>query len=37
MTIVDRAKAGKGYPYPTRPMLAAFVRKWMKLYRLPAG
>ena len=31
------AKAGKGYPYPTRPMLAAFVKKWKTLYRLPAG
>jgi ribose transport system substrate-binding protein len=37
MTIVDRAKAGKGYPYPTRPMLAPFVKKWKKVYRLPAG
>jgi ribose transport system substrate-binding protein len=37
MTIVDRAKAAKGYPYPTRPMLAAFVKKWKTLYRLPAG
>jgi len=37
MTIVDNANAGKGYPYPTRPMLAAFVAKWKKLYQLPAG
>ena len=36
MSIVDKANAGKGYPYPTSPMLAAFVKKWKKLYRLPA-
>ena len=36
MTIVDQANAAKGYPYPTGPMLKAFVAKWKKLYRLPA-
>jgi ABC-type sugar transport system substrate-binding protein len=36
MTIVNQANARRGYPYPTRPMLASFVKKWKKLYRLPA-
>jgi ABC-type sugar transport system substrate-binding protein len=36
MTIVDQSNAGEGYPYPTGPMLAAFVAKWKKLYRPPA-
>ena len=36
MTIVDNANAGKGYPYPTRPILSAFVAKWKKQYVLPA-
>ena len=36
MKIVNQANAGTGYPYPTRPMLASFVKKWKKLYRLPA-
>jgi ABC-type sugar transport system substrate-binding protein len=35
-TIVDQANAGRGYPYPTRPMLNAFVAKWKKQYVLPA-
>jgi ABC-type sugar transport system substrate-binding protein len=35
-TIVDSANAGKGYPYPTGPMLKPFVAKWKKLYVLPA-
>jgi ribose transport system substrate-binding protein len=37
MTIVDKSNAGKGYPYPTGPMLAPFVAKWKRLYVLPAG
>jgi ABC-type sugar transport system substrate-binding protein len=36
MTIVDQANAGRGYPYPTRPMLNAFVANWKKQYVLPA-
>jgi ABC-type sugar transport system substrate-binding protein len=36
MTIVDKTNAGKGYPYPTAPMLKPFVAKWKKLYVLPA-
>jgi ABC-type sugar transport system substrate-binding protein len=36
MSIVDKANAESGYPYPTGPMLAAFVAKWKKLYVLPA-
>jgi ABC-type sugar transport system substrate-binding protein len=36
MTIVDNANAGKGYPYPTRPILNAFVARWKKQYVLPA-
>lgn len=35
--IVDRANAGKGYPYPTAPMLAQFKKRWAKLYILPAS
>ena len=30
--IVDRANAGRGYPYPTGPMLAQFKKRWAKLY-----
>jgi ABC-type sugar transport system substrate-binding protein len=37
MTIIDKAKAGNGYPYPTGPILAAFVAKWKQLYQLPAS
>jgi len=35
-TIVDKSNAAKGYPYPTKRMLAPFVGKWKKLYNLPA-
>jgi ABC-type sugar transport system substrate-binding protein len=35
--IVDKANAGKGYPYPTAPMLAQFKKRWAKLYILPAS
>ncbi|HXH82687.1 MAG TPA: substrate-binding domain-containing protein [Candidatus Tectomicrobia bacterium] len=35
-SLVDRANAGKGYPYPTKRMLAPFVAKWKKQYELPA-
>ena len=35
-TIVDKASAAKGYPYPTSKMLAPFVARWKKLYTLPA-
>jgi hypothetical protein len=34
--IVDRANAGRGYPYPTGPMLAQFKKRWAKLY-IPAS
>jgi ABC-type sugar transport system substrate-binding protein len=32
MKIVSRANAGKGYPYPTRKVLAPFKRRWARLY-----
>lgn len=35
-TIVDKANAGKGYPYPTAKVIAPFKVKWAKLYNLPA-
>jgi ABC-type sugar transport system substrate-binding protein len=35
--IVDKTNAGKGYPYPTAPMLAQFRARWAKLYILPAS
>jgi ribose transport system substrate-binding protein len=35
--IVDKANAGKGYPYPTAPILAQFKARWSKLYILPAS
>lgn len=36
-TIVDKANAAKGYPYPTGPMLAQFKKRWARLYILPAS
>ncbi|HXF98957.1 MAG TPA: substrate-binding domain-containing protein [Gaiellaceae bacterium] len=35
-TLVDRSNASKGYPYPTKRMLAPFIAKWKRLYNLPA-
>jgi ABC-type sugar transport system substrate-binding protein len=32
MRIVSRANARRGYPYPTRKVLAPFRRKWNRLY-----
>jgi ribose transport system substrate-binding protein len=32
MKIVDKSNAGKGFPYPTRKLLAPFKRKWARLY-----
>ena len=32
MTIVTKANAGKGYPYPTSKLLAEFKARWSKLY-----
>jgi ribose transport system substrate-binding protein len=32
MKIVDKSNAGKGFPYPTRKLLAPFKKKWAKLY-----
>lgn len=32
MTIVDRANAGKGFPYPTSKVLAPFKARWARLY-----
>lgn len=34
--LVDRSSAARGYPYPTKKMLAPFVKKWKRLYNLPA-
>jgi ABC-type sugar transport system substrate-binding protein len=35
-TIVGRASAARGYPYPTAKMLAPFKARWARLYQLPA-
>jgi ABC-type sugar transport system substrate-binding protein len=32
MKIVNKSNAGKGFPYPTRKLLAPFKRKWARLY-----
>jgi ribose transport system substrate-binding protein len=32
MKIVDKSNAGRGFPYPTRTLLAPFKKKWAKLY-----
>jgi len=32
MKIVDKSNAGKGFPYPTKKLLAPFKKKWAKLY-----
>jgi ABC-type sugar transport system substrate-binding protein len=35
-TIMGRANAAMGYPYPTGKMLAPFKARWARLYQLPA-
>jgi ribose transport system substrate-binding protein len=35
-SLVHRSNAARGYPYPTKKMLAPLVAKWKRLYNLPA-